>query len=213
MALRAIARTAEADTPVSKLLIGLHGWGANAEDLAALADYLHLPGYRMIFPDAPWPHSYSLAGRMWYSFPADYNFRTPHDFEQQSDLQKSRKQLQDWLIEITQETNISLENVVLAGFSQGGAMALDVGLQFPLAGVLILSGYLHSPPRPHPELGPVLIVHGRQDPVVPIPRAHETRAALEAQNVNLTYQEFDMGHEISPLVMTQIQAFCQQIEG
>ncbi|MEL6384989.1 MAG: dienelactone hydrolase family protein [Cyanobacteria bacterium J06626_18] len=212
MALNAIARTDETNIPANRLLIGLHGWGANAEDLAALADYLYLPGYRMIFPDAPFPHPYSPAGRMWYGFPENYDFRMPHDFEQRGDLKESQQQLMDWLTEITQEIDISLEQVVLAGFSQGGAMALDVGLQLPLAGVLVLSGYLHSPPRPHPELGPVLVVHGHQDPVVPIRRAHETKAALEAQNVNLTYQEFDMGHEISPLVLKQIQAFCQQIE-
>ena len=211
MVLRAIVQPAVADTPADKLFIGLHGWGANAEDLAALTDYLQLPGYRMIFPDAPFPHPHTSAGRMWYDFPMSYDFRTPYNFEQQSDLQESRQKLSAWLAEITQETNVPLAKVVLAGFSQGGAMAMDVGFRLPLGGVLVLSGYLHSTPQPHPQLGPVLVVHGRQDPVVPLQKAQATKAALVNEKVNVTYQEFDMGHEISPLVMEQIQLFCRQL--
>ncbi|NER81575.1 MAG: esterase, partial [Leptolyngbya sp. SIO1D8] len=194
------------------LFVGLHGWGANAQDLAALADYLALPGYYMIFPDAPFPHPYAPAGYMWYSFPAEYDFQTPHDFEQQADLQESRQQLKAWFTQIAQETGIPPEKTVVAGFSQGGAMTMDVGLQLPLAGALVLSGYLHSTPTPHPQLGPVLVVHGRQDPVVPIQKAHLTRKVLNNQQVNLTYQEFEMGHEISPLVLQQIRLFCHQLD-
>ncbi|MEO1128068.1 MAG: dienelactone hydrolase family protein [Cyanobacteria bacterium J06639_16] len=211
MALRAIARSTDTDSSADKLFIGLHGWGANAEDLAALSDYLSLPGYHMIFPDGPFAHPAAPGGRMWYSFPLGYDFQMSRSFEQQADLQESRQKLRDWLTQITQEMAIPLEQVILAGFSQGGAMAMDVGLQFPLAGVLILSGYLHSPPMPHPELGPVLMVHGRQDPVVPIQSAQQARDALAHQKVNLTYQEYDMGHEISPLVMQQINTFCDQL--
>ncbi|MBE7383550.1 MAG: dienelactone hydrolase family protein [Leptolyngbya sp. SIO1E4] len=212
MVLKAIARTSETDTQTDKLFIGLHGWGANAQDLATLADYLPLPGYQMIFPDAPFPHPHAPGGRMWYGFPAAYDFQTPYDFEQQSDLQESRQQLQTWLTQIAQDTGIPPEKTVMAGFSQGGAMTLDVGLKLPLAGVLVLSGYLHSLPAPHPNLGPVLVVHGRQDPVVPIQKARQAREVLEAQKVDLTYQEFQMGHEVSPLVLQQIKAFCHQLK-
>jgi phospholipase/carboxylesterase len=55
------------------------------------------------------------------------------------------------------------------------------------------------------------MVHGRQDPVVPIPRAHESRNALNATNVDLTYQEYDMGHEISPLVLREVKGFCERL--
>lgn len=212
MTLREIARPSKPDAQADKLLLGLHGWGANAQDLAVLADYLSLPGYHMVFPDAPFPHPSAIGGCMWYSFPIGWDFQTPYNFEQQADLQESRQQLKDWFIQITQETGISLAQTVLAGFSQGGAMAMDIGFQLPLAGVLVLSGYLHSPPKPHPNLGPVLMVHGRQDPVVPIQKAHAARDALVNQNINLTYQEFDMGHDISPLVLQQIESFCHQLE-
>ena len=125
--------------------------------------------------------------------------------------QKSREHLRQWFAQVAEETKIPPERTAIAGFSQGGAMTLDVGLQLPLAGALILSGYMHSPTTPHAELGPVLMVHGRQDPVVPIARAHQSRDALKAQAVNLTYQEYDMGHEISPLVLREIRLFCEQL--
>lgn len=210
MALRAIAPTTGTTTETHKLFIGLHGWGANAQDLAAVADFLPLPGYRMMFPDGPFPHPYNPAGRMWYGFPAGYTFQTPHDFEQQADLQVSRQRLRDWLTEVSAQTQIPLEQTVLAGFSQGGAMAMDVGAQLPLAGLIVLSGYLHAPPQPHPQLGPILIVHGRQDAVVPLARAHQSRDTLAAHSEHVTYQEFDMGHEVSPLVLQQIAHFCNQ---
>ena len=56
------------------------------------------------------------------------------------------------------------------------------------------------------------MVHGRQDPVVPIQKARQAREVLEAQKVDLTYQEFQMGHEVSPLVLQQIKAFCHQLK-
>lgn len=212
MVLRAIAHQSAAGGSASKLFIGLHGWGANAQDLAALADYLPLSNYQMAFPDGPLPHPMAPNGRMWYSFPADYRFQMFEDVEPKADLIKSRQLLKDWLMQVTQEAEIPFEQTVLAGFSQGGAMAMDVGLQFPFAGVLVLSGYLHSPPSPHAHLGPVLMVHGRQDAVVPVQKAREARDRLIAEEVKLTYQEFDMGHAISPLVIEQIKTFCGQFD-
>jgi phospholipase/carboxylesterase len=209
LVLRAIAKTA--DESADKLLIGLHGWGANALDLAALADYMPLPGYKMLFPDAPFPHPYAPGGRMWYSFPLGYDFQADHDFTQQADWQESRQILQQWLDQVAEETGIPPERTAIAGFSQGGAMTMDVGLQRPLAGALIMSGYMHSPPQPHPDLGPVLMVHGRQDPVVPVLRAQRSRDALQAQSVNLTYREYDMGHEISPRVLQEVRTFCEHL--
>jgi len=209
MVLRAIAKTT--DKAADKLLIGLHGWGANAADLATLADYMPLKGFRMLFPDAPFPHPSAPGGRMWYGFPTGYDFQADYDFAQQADWQESRQLLRQWLTQVAAETGIPPERTAIAGFSQGGAMTLDVGLQLPLAGALILSGYMHSAPQPHAELGPVLMVHGRQDPVVPMLRAHQSRDVLKEQSVNLTYQEYDMGHEISPLVLREVRLFCERL--
>jgi phospholipase/carboxylesterase len=193
-----------------KLLVLLHGWGANARDLAGLAPYLHLSGYQMLFPDAPFPHPMAPGGRMWYGFPAEYDFRRPHHFEQQADLQESRQRLRDWLMALESKTRIPLEKTILGGFSQGGAMALDVGPQLPLGGLMILSGYSHAPiAAPSPPC-PILIIHGRQDLVVPIEKAQDVKAQLTHQGLAVAYYEFDMGHEVSPEALQIVGRFCQE---
>jgi phospholipase/carboxylesterase len=193
--------------------VGLHGWGANAQDLAGLAPYMNLSNCQLLFPDAPLPHPQVPGGRMWYGFPAGYDFRTMPNFEQQSDVQNSRRQLQDWLRSLPKQTGIPLMQTILAGFSQGGAMTLDVGLHLPLAGLVVMSGYLHAPlslsanaPTP-----PVFMVHGRFDPVVPLAAAHQARDALVEAGVVVDYAEYDMGHEIQPAALAQIRSFVQGI--
>lgn len=212
MTLEAIALKTNDETPAERLFICLHGWGANAQDIAGLAAYMPISGYHLRFPNGPFPHPFNPAGRMWYGFPEGYDFSVSHDFEQQADLQESRQKLHDWIAAVGQETGIPLSKTFLAGFSQGGAMALDVGLQLPLAGLLVLSGYLHSTPIVQASAGPALILHGRQDAVVPIAKARETRDVLTARGVDLTYQEFDMGHEVAPAALQQVVAFCRRQE-
>jgi phospholipase/carboxylesterase len=192
-------------------LVALHGWGANAADLVGLAPYLNLKNFSMIFPDAPWPHPQVPGGRMWYSFPAGYDFRRPHDFTVQADLQASQGQLKSWLMDVTKTTHIPLERTILAGFSQGGAMTLDVGSQLPLAGQIILSGYLHSEAQAPISPRPVMMVHGTVDPVVPIGLAHQAKDALAAQGQLVTWHEVAMGHEIPPQVMGLIAGFCEDL--
>ncbi|MEO0756587.1 MAG: hypothetical protein AAFY78_06895 [Cyanobacteria bacterium J06648_16] len=201
------------EVPTSKtaqhLLVLLHGWGASARDVAGLANYLALEHTQLLFPNGPFPHPMAPGGRMWYRFPANYDFQSPHDFEQQRDLQQSRQLLMDWLQSLPEATGIPLERTILGGFSQGGAMTLDVGPRLPLAGMMVLSGYAHSPIVSVVSPRPILMIHGRQDPVVPLTRAGEAKAQLQAQNLTVDYQEFDMGHEISLPALQIVGRFCQ----
>ena len=180
------------------LLVALHGWGANAQDLASLSSLFNLSEYQFIFPNAPFPHPQTPSGRAWYSLETkDY-----------SGLAKSRQLLVEWLQSLEKTTGVPLSRTILSGFSQGGAMTLDVGLNLPLAGLCCLSGYLHSQPvASNSTLPPVLIVHGRQDPIVPLKAAQRARDELTALGVTVEYQEFDMGHEVQPPVLTLMQRF------
>ncbi|MBE9078038.1 hypothetical protein IQ241_12160 [Romeria aff. gracilis LEGE 07310] len=193
----------------SRLLVLLHGWGANAQDVAGLATYLSLPSHQLIFPEGPFVHPMAPQGRMWYSFPNGYDFRQTHAFEQQVDLQQSRRELKAWMLSLADSTGIGLEQTVMGGFSQGGAMTLDVGLQLPLAGLLVLSGYAHATLNPPVSPRPVLLMHGRQDPVVPIERARSAKTQLEQQGLTVDYREFDAGHEITPAALAVAEQFCQ----
>lgn len=192
----------------------LHGWGANAQDVAALASFLHLPNYHFVFPDAPFPYLYAPLGRVWYNFPENYTFLSQSEFYDQPELTESRKHLIDWLLSLEATTGVPLSHTILAGFSQGGAMTLDVGLHLPLAALMVLSGYLHAPARltTHTDFTapPVLMVHGRQDSVVPLSSAHQARDRLLALSIPVTYYELDMGHEIQPQVLGLMQSFIEE---
>jgi phospholipase/carboxylesterase len=185
------------------LVVCLHGFGSNSKDLAPFAPVLNLPTSQFLFPDAPYPHPRIPGGRMWYNLESQ-------DYQ---GLTTSRQQLIDWLKSLESSTGIPLSRTVLSGFSQGGAMTLDVGLTLPFAGLVSLSGYMHSKPQPIPgkSLPPVLIVHGRQDQVVSLGAAQRARDSLTALGVAVKYQEFDMGHIIIPEVLAVMRSFVLDV--
>ncbi|WP_404787040.1 alpha/beta hydrolase [Altericista sp. CCNU0014] len=184
-------------------LVGLHGWGSNAQDLASLAPYLDLKGYQYVFPNGPMPHPDVPGGRMWYDL---------SDFATRRGLPESRQQLTDWLLSLESVDGVPLNKTFLTGFSQGGAMTLDVGTHLPVAGLVVLSGYLHPLEiRPLPQtFPPILMIHGLQDTVVQIAMARKSHEALLQAGAKVQYHELEMAHEIQPEVMKLIQDFVQQ---
>jgi phospholipase/carboxylesterase len=203
--------TFPAQTEAAGLLVVLHGWGANAQDVSFLAPYMALPNYAMAFPNAPFAYPYAEGGRMWYDLPQTYTFESNPDFRDEPQLQESRKRLTEWLRSLESTTGIPLEQTVLAGFSQGGAMSLDVGLHLPLKGLIILSGYLHTPIAPlQAATPPLLMVHGRQDLVVPLAAAVNAKQRLVDRGVKVTYEEMEMGHEIQIEVLELMKKFVAE---
>lgn len=179
-------------------MVALHGWGANARDLAPLTAMFALPDYQFIFPNAPFPHPQVPGGMAWYAL----------ETNEYQGLTESRQMLLEWLLSLESMTGVSLNRTFLSGFSQGGAMTLDVGLSLPLAGLCCLSGYLHIEPQASDSaLPPVLIVHGKQDSVVPVKAAQQAKEKLTALGAKVEYREFDIGHEISPDVLELMQKF------
>ncbi len=193
-----------------QLLVLLHGWGANARNVASLIEAINMTSAptRALLPDAPFEHGMVPGGLAWYSFPPNYDFRRPHDFTAQADLQESRRRLTNWMKSLPEQTGIPLEKTIMGGFSQGGAMTLDVGPHLPLAAMLVLSSYSHAPIAPCITPRPVLLLHGRQDPVVPLSKAQDTKAQLEGQGIPVTYEEFNMGHEVSLQALQSASKFC-----
>lgn len=182
----------------TRVLVGLHGWGSNARDLAPLAPMLALSECQFIFPEAPFAHPQLPEGRAWYSI----------ETKEYLGLAQSRQILIEWLQSLPESTGVPLSSTFLSGFSQGGAMTLDVGLNFDLAGLCCLSGYLHSLPKPSiSPLPPALIVHGSRDSIVPLTSARRAKDELTALGMKVEYYEFDMGHEIQPVVLNLMQNF------
>ncbi|MGB3789034.1 MAG: hypothetical protein WA949_13565 [Phormidesmis sp.] len=193
-----------------KLVVLLHGWGANAQDVAGLINAINMIASptRALLPNAPFDHPMVPGGRAWYSFPTNYDFRKGHNFAAQADLKESRQRLLNWMRSLPKQTGIPLEKTIMGGFSQGGAMTLDIGPQLPLAAMLILSSYSHTPTSNCITPRPVLLIHGRQDPVVPLAKALETKSQLERQGLAVTYHEFNMGHEVSLDALKIASQFC-----
>ncbi len=188
MTLDVVGIAPENDQKPEFVLVLLHGWGANNRDLTALVPMLGLPQGLYLFPNAPYPHPEVPEGRAWYAL--DNN---------NQGIDHSLDMFYQWLLSLEDRTGIPLNKTIVGGFSQGGAMSLDVALQLPVAGIVSLSGYLHFEPsadrNPFP---PTLICHGTQDPVIPINTAQECQKKLKNIGVDVEYHEFDISHEIIP---------------
>ncbi len=198
MSLKFISIPPKNNQPPENLLVMLHGWGANAQDLAPLTPMLDLPKYQCIFPEAPFAHPEVPGGKAWYALETN-------DYQ---GLTESREILISWLQSLESSTGVPLSKTVLAGFSQGGAMTLDVGLRLSLLCLCSLSGYLHAQPQQEREFTPpILIVHGRQDLVVPLRAAQKAEQELSKLGLKVHYQEYDMGHEIIPQEVDLLRNF------
>jgi len=182
---------------IKYVFVLLHGWGANYHDLSSLPPLLDLPHCQYIFPNAPYAHPHVPEGKAWYALENN-----------NQGIRESVDTFYRWLLTLEDKTNIPLSKTIVGGFSQGGAMSLDVGLQLPVAGVCSISGYLHFEPsterNPFP---PTLICHGTNDLIVPIQAARDAKTKLENVGINIQYKEYQMAHEIIPLEINVIRDF------
>ncbi|MEB3262986.1 MAG: alpha/beta hydrolase [Synechococcus sp.] len=187
----------------SHRLVLLHGWGADADDLLDLADLL-LPPERsrqvsVVALRAPEPHP-SGFGRQWYDLqPIDWNA-----------LPAVRRALVGRLEALGE--SVPLPRTVLLGFSQGAALALDAGSGLPLAGIVACSGYPHEgwEPQASAPLPPVLLSHGRLDPVVPFAAGEEVLRRLRSAGGQAELLPFEGGHTIDGSVLPALAAFVGQ---
>ena len=203
-------------------VIGLHGLGADGHDFASLVPELDLSGcppIRFIFPHAP---SMPVTVNGGYVMPAWYDILGPNLISQQdaAGIQASERAIVA-LIAHEVARGIPAEHIVLAGFSQGCAMALHTGLRLPhrLAGIMALSGYLPLVDRlaaeRHPANAqtPVFMAHGTQDPVVVLARGEASRDALATLGQPVQWHSYPMPHSLHPREIADISAFLAQVLG
>ena len=203
-------------------VIWLHGPGADGHDFASLVPELDLSGcppIRFIFPHAP---SMPVTVNGGYVMPAWYDILGPNLISQQdaAGIQASERAIVA-LIAHEVARGIPAEHIVLAGFSQGCAMALHTGLRLPhrLAGIMALSGYLPLVDRlaaeRHPANAqtPVFMAHGTQDPVVVLARGEASRDALATLGQPVQWHSYPMPHSLHPREIADISAFLAQVLG
>jgi len=181
----------------ARRLVLLHGWGADADDLLDLGGLLVGPAVSVVALRAPEPHPMGM-GRQWYGLqPIDW-----------AALPAARAALRLRLEDLAAE--VPLEHTVLLGFSQGGAMAMDVGSQLPLAGLVACSGYPHEGWQPTQPAPPALLSHGREDPVVPFAASEEALRRLQRAGGSAELLDFGGGHTIGEEVLPEIAAFVRE---
>ena len=209
-------------TPATAAVIWLHGLGADGNDFAGLVPELDLDGcppIRFVFPHAP---SIPVTINGNYIMPAWYDILGLNGTAAQdaAGIRKSEQAIKA-LIEHEVARGIPYERIVLAGFSQGCAMALHTGLRLPhkLAGIIALSGYLPLADRAGSERleanahTPIFMAHGTQDPVVVLARGEESRDALAALGHRVQWHAYPMQHAVHPREIADISTFLKQVLG
>ena len=195
-------------SPAEYAIVVLHGWGGTAEDAAQFTGMLKLSRTIRLMPKGLFQHPYNPAAQMWYDIPNIERFDFKVDLSDRSDLQRSRQVLRDWITSLPEQTGVPLNRTILGGFSQGGAMTIEVGLELPLAGLMSMSGYAHRPIPAITNAPKLLMTHGTADNVVPIAASRATKDALIKAGVEVESYEFPgMGHEISWAVIERMQTF------
>ena len=193
-------------------VVWLHGLGADGHDFEPVVPMLNLTSkVRFVFPHAPMRKVTINAGaemRAWY----DIDPRAP--LAGTKDIRRSAEQI-DELVQAEEDRGIARGRIVLAGFSQGGVIALHLGLrsQERFAGVMALSTYLHDHEHIAEEVSfasidtPILMAHGQMDPMIPMARAITSRDALTALGYDVEWREYGMGHQVSPQEIADIGAW------
>ena len=194
---------AEPDAAPSAAVIWLHGLGADGFDFVPVAEALALPTPpRYLFPNAPL-RPITLNGGMpmrgWY----DILSLDRNGLQDETGVRASAARV-DGLIQAQIEAGIAAERIILAGFSQGGAIALHTALRHPLrlGGLLALSTYLPLAGQLASEASatnrdlPILMCHGTRDPVLPAKLGEDSRDALRAMGYSVQWQDYPMEHQV-----------------
>jgi len=198
-------------------IIWLHGLGADGHDFEPVVQMLNLPHIKFILPHAPHRpvtlnNGYEM--RAWY----DIFGLQSESIQDEAGINNMQLTI-NAMIEAEIARGIPSQRILLAGFSQGGAMALHTATRFdqPLAGVLALSTYLplknqlkekqHLANKPLP----IWMAHGRQDSVITLATAQSSRQTLEAAGYAVEWHEYDMPHSVCEAEIDDIRQFLLRV--
>ena len=210
----------EPEHTATSTVIWLHGLGADGYDFYGIVPQLKLPessSIRFVFPHAPIRPvtlNQGLKMRAWY----DVVEIKKDSLEDEVGIRDSA-QIVNTLILEEEQRGIPSSNVVLAGFSQGGVIALQTGLRYPkpLGGILALSTYLPLAHRLPEELNPInqripiFFAHGISDDVIPIAWARNGRQTLNQHQYEVEWHEYPMKHSVCHEEIQDISAYLQKL--
>jgi phospholipase/carboxylesterase len=218
--LPAVELEAPSDANVNAAVIWLHGLGADGNDFVPIIPELRLSGdfgIRFVFPHAP---AIPVTINNGFIMPAWYDIKAM-DVDRNVDREQllaSARRAQD-LVDREVERGISPSRIVLAGFSQGGAVAYEAALTYgeTLAGLIALSTYLPTADSLEVNAAqqqlPILVAHGDRDPVVPESLGKQAVAALQGKGLATDYRSYPMEHAVCPAEIGDIASFLNQVLG
>jgi phospholipase/carboxylesterase len=195
-------------------VIWLHGLGADHSDFEPIVPELDLPpSVRFVFPDAPIrPVTINQGMRMrgWYDI-----LQFGPGPEDEAGIRESQRTVEG----LIEAAGVPAERVVLAGFSQGGAIVLHTALRYPeqLGGVVALSTYLPLQSALKAECSvanqnlPIFMAHGRFDDLIPLPRAAASRDLLVKMGYRVDWHEYPMPHSVCMEEIGDIGAFLRGV--
>jgi phospholipase/carboxylesterase len=204
----------ETGSPPRASVIWLHGLGADGHDFEPIVPELRLKqAVRFVFPHAPvQPVTINQGMRMraWYDI-----FQFGGGREDDKGIRAS----QALIVKLIEEQPVPPEKIVLAGFSQGGAIALQTALRYPkkLAGIMALSTYLPLAATLAAERTaanaqvPIFMAHGGYDDIIPIQRAQDSKNFLEKLGYGIEWHEYPMPHSVCGDEVRDISAFLTKL--
>lgn len=207
------------EQPAATIVI-LHGLGADGRDFVPMAQQLDLSAVgpvRYVFPNAPVMPVTINGG---YAMPAWYDILGADIVSRQDEAGLRRSQgAIEALIEREQARGVAAHRIVVAGFSQGCAMALMTGLRYGqrLGGIAGLSGYLPLADKTAAERSaanqdvPIFLAHGTRDGVVTLPRAAASRDALQALGYQPEWHEYPMEHSVCPQEVADLEDWLLRV--
>jgi len=201
----------------SGLVVISHGLGDSAEGFADVAEQFasQMPWLKFILPTAP---TQKVTMNMGMAMPSWYDIvgLDERSNENCAGIEESQARIAEILKKEHETTGLPYSRMVLAGFSQGGALSLFTGLQLEtsLAGVLVMSGYLPALSKvklSQPDT-PVWHGHGSQDPLVQYGMAEKTKSALEGMGLkDYTLQSYPIPHTVSPSELGDALGFLKKV--
>lgn len=188
-------------------ILALHGWGASAHDLISIAPLVAGGQVLFLCPQGPVELEPAPGQRAYGWFPM-----TGGGDVDAASIVGARGVLEAFLDDAMARYPIDPERLVILGFSQGGVMAYDLALGRPekFAALVALSSWLPDvvtktlSEDASRESLPALVIHGTQDPMIGIDKAHESRTKLRDLGIEASFGEYDMGHEIQPNALRDI---------
>ena len=208
-------------SPADSCVIWLHGLGADGYDFEPIVPELHLPAelnVRFLFPHAPMipvTINQGFVMRAWYDIRSAEIASQPDEAGIRASADILNRLIDDQIAQ-----GIPAIRIVLAGFSQGGAIVLQAGLRQTnsLAGIMALSTYLPlaetlAAEKSEANQGiPIFLAHGSIDQVIPVDLAYTTRGQLEKAGYQLEWQEYEnMPHSVSLDEINHISAWLQRV--